>query len=426
MTLSPRASDRRVQTVCLLTLTLIAVGLSLAQLQPVLVPFVLALFLSQCLAPLILVLMRRARLPRLVAVTVAVVLAAGVLTGIGFVVAASVNNGSDRGQFRTYQDSLDKLTHRVADSRVARYLGVRPPAPVVPAVAPTVDGTVAPAVVVVPVPDPSARSLAFNVSDTLPFVRNTIGQVLGLVSNSASVLLLMTFLLYGRRWDPDHRPAGVMAGDNGGHGRLLAEIEHRVQQYISVTGAISLLTGLLVGGALAALEVQFAAVWGLLACLLTFIPNFGGVIATLLPLPIVILDPHLSIVVKVLAVAIPTGIQTLIGSLIQPKMTGQSLDLHPVVILLSLLFFSMIWGVAGAFLAVPLTATFKIVFEKIPNTRPLAAALAGNLAPLTDTLDAPADVTPVVVVNDRPPMDVHVTTGGGGVTVLSDVTEVRG
>ena len=76
----------------------------------------------------------------------------------------------------------------------------------------------------------------------------------------------------------------------------------------------------------------------------------------------------------------------LIGSLLQPKMTGQSLDLHPVVILLSLLFFTMIWGAGGAFLAVPLTATFKIVFEKIPNTRPLAAALAGNLAPLTDTV----------------------------------------
>ncbi len=136
--------------------------------------------------------------------------------------------------------------------------------------------------------------------------------------------------------------------------------------------------------------MQFAAVFGLLAGVLTFIPNFGGVIATLLPLPVVLLDAKLSIPVRILAFAIPATIQVLIGSLLQPKMTGQSLDLHPVVILLSLLFFTMIWGAGGAFLAVPLTATFKIIFEKIPNTRPLAAALAGNLDPLTDTLEAPA------------------------------------
>ena len=375
MMTSARASDRRVQTVCLLTLTLIAVGVTLALLQPVLVPFVLALFLSQCLAPLILVLMRRGRLPRLVAVTVAAVLAVGVLTGIGFVVAASVSNGSGEGKFEPYQQSLNRLVQRATTSRAAQVMGVRP------------DGRIGPIV---------SQQVA-------PYLGNTIQQVLGLVSHSATVLLLMAFLLYGRRWDPA-RPAGVAAagdGTGGGHGRLLGEIELRVQQYISVTVAISLLTGLLVGAALAALEVQFAAVWGLLAFLLTFIPNFGGVVATLLPLPIVVLDPHLSIVAKVLAIAIPSGIQVLIGSLIQPRMTGQSLDLHPIVILLSLLFFTMIWGVGGAFLAVPLTATIKIVLEKIPNTRPLAAALAGNLDPLTDTLDAPS-VEAVAVVADRP------------------------
>ena len=77
MTPSLRPSDRRVQTACLLTLTLIAVGFTMAMLQPVLVPFVLALFLSQCLAPLILLLMRRGRLPRWLAVTVAVILGGG-------------------------------------------------------------------------------------------------------------------------------------------------------------------------------------------------------------------------------------------------------------------------------------------------------------------------------------------------------------
>ena len=62
-------SDRRVQTVCLLILTLIAVAVAMAFLQPVLVPFVLALFFSQCLTPMIKMLMRRFRMPQMVAVT---------------------------------------------------------------------------------------------------------------------------------------------------------------------------------------------------------------------------------------------------------------------------------------------------------------------------------------------------------------------
>ncbi len=369
-----RASDRRVQTVCLLILTLIATGVAMALLQTVLVPFVLALFLSQCLAPLILLLMRQARLPRWLAVTVAVVVAGAVLTGVGFAVASSLGAAGGHGgadnQFAVYRAHLDELYVKAETSRVARFLGVHP------------DGT-------------GGASGQTFLSYVVPYLGNGLQQVAGVSSHTATVVLLMAFLLYGRRWDgATHPPAG------GRRTGLMAEIEARVRQYILVTVSISALTGLLVGGSLAVLDVQFAAVFGLLAGVLTFIPNFGGVIATLLPLPVVLLDPKLSIPVQILAFAIPAGVQVLIGSLVQPKMTGQSLDLHPVVILLSLLFFTLIWGVGGAFLAVPLTATFKIVFEKIPNMRPLAAALAGNLDPLTETLDAPA-VDAVAVVENK-------------------------
>jgi L-lactate permease len=73
---------------------------------------------------------------------------------------------------------------------------------------------------------------------------------------------------------------------------------------------------------------------------------------------------------------------------------GHSLDLHPVVLVLSLLFFTMIWHLGGAFLATPVTAVIKIIFEKIPATRPLASALAGNLDPLAEMIEpAPREET---------------------------------
>jgi AI-2 transport protein TqsA len=163
---------------------------------------------------------------------------------------------------------------------------------------------------------------------------------------------------------------------------------------------MSAVTGILVGLSLAILNVKFAAGFGFLAFLLNFIPNVGAVIATVLPVPIIFLDQSMQghLITQLLAIAIPAGIQVGLGSL-QPRVLGNSLDLHPVVVLLSLLFFTMIWGVGGAFLATPLTAVIKIVFEKIPATRPLAAALAGNLEPLTETIDPPIET--VVVVEKR-------------------------
>jgi AI-2 transport protein TqsA len=253
--------------------------------------------------------------------------------------------------------------HRLENSRLARMVGVKPSAN-------------------------NDQYITFFKDKAVDGVTYVLSSVATVVKSGASVLLLMAFMLFGRR--PGRRlPGGI-----------ISEIESRVQQYISLTVLISAVTGLLVGLPLAILDIKFAAGFGFLAFLLNFIPNIGAVIATLLPLPVIFLDPQLHghFVTQLLAIAIPAGIQVGLGSL-QPRLLGNSLDLHPVVVLLSLLFFTLIWGVAGAFLATPLTAVIRIVFEKIPATRALAAALAGNLQPLTETIDPP--VEDVLVMQER-------------------------
>jgi AI-2 transport protein TqsA len=350
MTIHPRPSNRRVQTVCLLILTLIALGVALALLRPVLVPFVLALFFAQCLAPVIDFQICRLRFPRVVAVTVASVMGLALLTGIGFLIAASVGKMSDKSV--AYQASVQQFTHDLIKSPPARWLGIKP------------DTTV-------------GEILNVPEQQTIDFITAVLAETKTVLSQGATVLLLLAFILFGRRQRAPNR-AGI-----------LAEIEARVQRYINLTVFISFLTGCLVGAVLSILGVQFAALFGFLAFLLNFIPNIGAVIATLLPLPIIFLSPQMTIVAKVLAIAIPAAIQVAIGSLVQPKMLGNSLQLHPVVLLLALLFFTMIWGVPGAFLATPLTAVIKIIFEKIPATHALAAVLAGDLGLLTMQVDEP-------------------------------------
>ncbi len=188
-------------------------------------------------------------------------------------------------------------------------------------------------------------------------------------------MMFVLFLLLGRK-------SGSRSSTN-----MLAEIETSVKRYIVSTIFLSTVTGLLLGLTLTLLGVEFAWVFGLLAFLLNFVPSVGAIIASLLPLPVILLSPDMSLTAKVLAVVVPAIIQFVIGSFVQPRVQGHALDLHPVVIVLALIFFSMIWGLMGAFLATPVTAVVRIIFARIPVTRPLAGMLAGNL----DVLSAEDD-----------------------------------
>src|SRR5262249_46745272 len=217
----------------------------------------------------------------------------------------------------------------------------------------------------------SGRPLALPENLGRDLFATLLGAVRDLVSPVGLVLVVLLFMLLGRQ-GPLPDPTS-----------LLGEIQSRVKNYLLKLVGLSALTGMLVWVVLAILGVQFAFVFGFLTFLLNFIPNIGSIIATLLPLPVIMLSPDLTATERVLALVLPAALQFGIGSVIQPRVMGEALDLHPVAVLLALIFFGMIWGVIGAFLALPITAIIKIVLERIPETRPAAAVLAGDLSVLT-------------------------------------------
>ena len=75
----------------------------------------------------------------------------------------------------------------------------------------------------------------------------------------------------------------------------------------------------------------------------------------------------------------PTIFKVIIGDFIEPKVLGSALKLHPVTSVLSLIFWGILWGVVGVFLAAPITAIIKISLEKFETTLPFARLLEGNL-----------------------------------------------
>ncbi|MCX5660004.1 MAG: AI-2E family transporter [Planctomycetota bacterium] len=346
-------SRQRLQTACLLILTFLALGVVLNVLRPVIVPFVFALLFTYCLTPIIDFQVRRLKLPWVVAVLSTALLGFVLLLGAGIIVAMSVSEMTSN--LGAYKAKLTEFTTWALHHPLLQRLGVNP--------------------------DTAPEEL-FNVP------RDTVTALLGgvlaegarQVSNGLLVMVFVLFLIMGR---------GASAAEASRPG-VLREIELQMRLYLIQLVLFSGVTALLVGFVLMLLGVPFAWVFAFLTFLLNFIPNVGSVVATLLPLPVVLLSPELSTFAKITAIAVPGAIQAVLGAVVQPRIQGKSFDLHPVTVLLSLLFFSMIWGLAGAFLATPMTVVTKIILSKIPATRPLAAILAGKL----DSFDSPEGEVP--------------------------------
>jgi AI-2 transport protein TqsA len=144
--------------------------------------------------------------------------------------------------------------------------------------------------------------------------------------------------------------------------KTFKDITEQIQRYIATKFLISLLTGVVVAIILWIFNIDFLIVWAVLAFFLNFIPNIGSIIAIILP-TVMTLIQYESLGYTLLVSGIVTLAQNLIGNILEPKIMGDKLGLNPLVILLSLLIWGYIWGIAGMFLAVPLTAVIKIIIS---------------------------------------------------------------
>ena len=154
---------------------------------------------------------------------------------------------------------------------------------------------------------------------------------------------------------------------------LRGQVERRIQGYIAVTFLVSAATGVLTGAILWALGVRLAWAFGALAFVLNFIPNVGSVVATLLPVPMVLFVQDLPLWVQVLAILLPALVQFALGNVVAPKLLGDRLQLSPVAVLLGLIVLGAIWGLPGLVLSTPAPGDAE------DRLRAGAAALAARL-----------------------------------------------
>jgi AI-2 transport protein TqsA len=321
-----------------MVLAAVAIAVALIYTRPVMIPFVLAIFVMYLISPLVDLLQVRLRVPRALSILVALIVVLALMTLLGLLITTSVRGlMASADIYREKLASLAETFFAVLD-RLGIDLGQQ---------------NVLSALKELPI---------FDV------MRKTAGGVVGLVTNGLLVLIFVIYLLAG------HRPNRLRTG-------IYAEVDRKVRRYLVTKVATSATTGILVGTILALFGLDLALVFGVLAFLLNFIPSVGSIIATLLPVPLAMVQfDSMWIVLAILVV--PGSVQMTIGNVVEPLIMGEGLELHPVTILLALVFWGLLWGPVGMLLAAPITAVLRIVFDRFETTRPIAGLLAGRLPEL--------------------------------------------
>ncbi len=302
--------------------------------QTLIIPFLLALFLAIICAPVVSWLTSR-KVPVAVAVLIVVIVLLAVFSGFGAIVGSSVN------EFTAF-----------AAQNQARF-----------------DGLVASTSTWFEAHDIDPQSLdllnMLQPGKLINMLSGVLKNVAAVLSNLFLIILTMIFMLLEAATLPNKLKAAV------GKGRFNIEnfdqFAIQVQRYLGIKTATSLVTGIVIGVWTAAIGLDFAVVWGLLAFLLNYIPSIGSIVAAV---PAVLLGFVQGGIGYALLVAIGyVVVNVAIGNFVEPYLLGRTLGLSTLVVFLSLVFWGWMWGSIGMLLSVPLTMIIKILFENTDDLR---------------------------------------------------------
>ncbi len=158
------------------------------------------------------------------------------------------------------------------------------------------------------------------------------------------------------------------------------EISHEIQQnisnYLFSVTLINLGLGVAVSGGLYFMGVPNAAMWGIFVAIMNFVPYFGPVAGIILLAAVGLLTFDTSIWQALLPPAWYLLLHLLEANLITPVLLGRRFTLNPVVIFVSLIFWTWLWGVPGALLSLPILVSIKAISDRVPSMSPVSEVLS--------------------------------------------------
>ncbi|MGD9306063.1 MAG: AI-2E family transporter [Desulfobacterales bacterium] len=203
-------------------------------------------------------------------------------------------------------------------------------------------------------------------------------SIFGFVSKLVLVIIFLFFILLGKPYFRYKILKSFSAQDADQISNIAFSITAQIRRYLGLQFIISSVTGILVWFALTIIGVDFAVTWGALAFFLNFIPTVGSIVASIPPILLALVQFYPSFWPGIITLFALLTIQLGMGNGIAPKVLGDQLNLSPVVVLLSLLFFGWLWGIVGALLSVPIAAAIKIVCENIETLNPISVMMGSG------------------------------------------------
>ena len=322
--------------------------------RDVLIPITLAVFLTFFLAPIVR-LLQRARLPKVAAVAVSVVLALAVILLVGGIIGAQLKSlVADAPQYQTTVINKFETLHSTINGFAKQVTGRLGPVYKAPARAPDAPGDAEPDQPPVPVIVQSSSS------GYLKTAKLILEPILSPLSTLAIVLIVTIFILV-RQEDLRDRLIRLF-GSNDLHRTTLAmdDATQRLTRYFLTQAAINASFGVLIGFGLFLIGLPSPILWGLLAALLRFVPYVGAITAAVLPVALAAaVDPGWSMALWTAGLFIVA--EGVTGQILEPVLYGSSTGLSPTAVVIAAIFWSWIWGPIGLILSTPLTLCLVVL-----------------------------------------------------------------
>ncbi|MFT5572959.1 MAG: AI-2 transport protein TqsA [Cryomorphaceae bacterium] len=211
-----------------------------------------------------------------------------------------------------------------------------------------------------------------------PIISGLASTFTSMIGNISLVLFYVMFMLLEQ--GTFHNKIRAIFPDQNQRGSIMSILSHAqedIQTYLWIKTVTSSITGLVSYAILVMVGVDFAGFWAFTIFMLNFIPTIGSIIATLFPavLALIQFDTLTQFFIVLAAVG---AVQILVGNFLEPKLMGNTLNVSPFVVMMSLTLWGSIWGISGMFLSVPITVILLIIFAHFEKTRYIAILLSGN------------------------------------------------
>ena len=336
--------------------------------RDVLVPFTLAVLLSFVLAPLVDVL-TRLRAGKVPSVLLAVALAFAILAGLGALIGKQVAVLS--ANLPQYQLVIGKKLESLRTSDIGKNmvekaanaleglndkLSQTPPPAAAPAAVLKAQASPEPVPVEVRQPPPGPVQI----------VESVLSALLPPLATAGIVIIFVVFILL-QRADLRDRFIGL-TGTHDLHRTTegLNEAATRLSRYFLALTGINAVFGLCIGTGLAVIGVPNPILWGIVGAILRFVPYVGALIAMAFPLALAAaVDPGWTMVIETALLFI--FVEGVIGQVVEPQLFGHTTGMSPLAIIVSAMFWTLIWGPPGLLLSTPLTSCLVVLGRHVEN-----------------------------------------------------------